>query len=252
MYETGSVIERNTEFDPFAAVYNRFWGADYHAQALPIVQSLLLSGLPRGADILDVCCGTGQFTGKVRDLGFDVYGVDASERMIGYARRNVPGAEFRVADVRSFSLALTFDAAYSVFESLNHVPDLDGLAMAFACVRHHLREGARFLFDLNREEAFMNYWNDTHAIVEEDAVCALRSEYDEATRTGACQITAFLLEAGCWKRDDFTIRQSCHDVDRVQDLLLDAGFSNVSLFDSRDAGMSGDIACARTFFLATA
>lgn len=245
------MIERNTEFDPFAAVYNRFWGADYHAQAFPIVEKLLLSRLPAGAAVLDLCCGTGQFTARVEQLGFRLYGVDASERMIGYARANVRRAEFKVADARSFSLGRKFDAAYSVFESLNHVPDLEGLTMAFTRVRQHLRGGACFLFDLNREEAFVTYWNDTHAIVEADSVCALRSHYDEASRLATCNITAFALEdGGGWRRNDFAVHQTCHDLNQVHDSLRSAGFGEVTLFDSRDAGMSGDIACARTFFLA--
>jgi len=250
MYDTGIVIERNTEFDPFAAVYNRFWGAEYHEQAFPIVEKLLLSRLPARAAVLDVCCGTGQFTARVEERGFRVYGIDASERMIGHARRNAPGAEFCVADARCFSLYQKLDAAYSVFESLNHIPDAEGLGMAFACIRRHLGRGALFLFDLNREEAFVNYWNDTHAIVEDDCVCALRSHYEEEARTATCDITVFQLEDG-WKRSDFTIRQTCHDVKQVHESLLEAGFGSVSLYDSRDAGMSGDIACARTFFLAT-
>ncbi|HEX3684277.1 MAG TPA: class I SAM-dependent methyltransferase [Bryobacteraceae bacterium] len=246
------MIERNTEFDPFAAAYNRFWGADYHAQAFPIVEKLLLSRLPPRAAILDLCCGTGQFTARVQQLGFRVHGIDASERMIGYARVNAPRAEFKVADARSFSLGGQFDAAYSVFESLNHVPDLEGLETAFSCVRRHLRDGACFLFDLNREEAFLTYWNDIHAIVEADSVCALRSHYEEDARVGTCNITTFELEDGCWTRNDFAIRQTCHDVTQVHESLLSAGFGDVSLLDSRDAGMTGDIACARTFFLATA
>ena len=245
------MIEPNTEFDPFAAVYNRFWGAEYHAQAFPIVERVLLSGLAAGAGVLDVCCGTGQFTARVQQRGFRVHGVDASERMIGYAQGNAPGAAFTVGDVRSFSLGHKFDAAYSVFESLNHVPDLEGLEMAFACIRRHLCNGAGFLFDLNREEAFVNYWNDTHAIVEADSVCALRSNYDEALRVGTCNITVFQLQRE-WKRNDFAIRQTCHDVNRVHDRLHKAGFASVSMYDSRDAGMTGDIACARTFFLAEA
>lgn len=246
------MIERNQEFDPFARLYNRAWGAEYHEQAFPIVERLLLAGLRRGAKVLDVCCGTGQFTARVAQCGFEVHGVDASERMIGFARENAPGVELTVADVRCFSLKRKFDAGYSVFESLNHVPDPEGLGMAFSCTRHHLREGAYFLFDLNREEAFVNYWNDTHAIVEQDSVCALRSHYDEGTRIATCEITAFELEEGCWKRHDFTIRQSCHDVDEVGEQLRRAGFESVTLYDSRDLGMTGEIACARTFFLAQA
>jgi SAM-dependent methyltransferase len=252
MYDTGSVIERNTEFDSFASLYNRSWGADYHAQAFPVVERLLLSRLTHPGEVLDVCCGTGQFTALVAQRGFHVHGVDASERMIGYARHNAPGVRLTVADVRSFSLDTMFDAAYSVFESLNHVPDIEGLAQAFCCVRRHLRPGAAFLFDLNRESAFMNYWNDIHALVEDDSVCALRSNYDGITRLATCNITAFERQGSCWTRSDFVIHQTCHDVHEVHEHLRAAGFQNVTLFDSRDVGMSGDLAWARTFFLATA
>jgi SAM-dependent methyltransferase len=246
------VIERNTEFDPFASTYNRLWGAEYHAQAFPVVQKLLLSRLHPGASILDVCCGTGKFTARVASSGFQMYGIDASEGMIGYARQNAPGVDFTVADVRSFALDRKFEAAYSVFESFNHVPDLNGLERAFANVRRHLRSGAPFLFDLNREEAFILYWNDTHAIVESDHVCALRSHYDEDARIATCNITAFEQIEDGWKRTDFAVRQTCHNIDDVCAALSDAGFRNVSLYDARDLGMQGDIAYARTFFLALA
>lgn len=273
MYQTEGVARRNTEFDPFAGVYNRFWGADYHAQAFPIVDTLLLRRLAIGAPVLDLCCGTGQFTARVERRGFRVHGVDASGRMIDFARLNAPRAEFTVADARNFCLSRKFDAAYSVFESLNHVPDLSGLALVFRCVRRHLHRGAGFLFDLNREEAFVAYWNDTHAIVSDEAVCALRSHYDARARLATCEITAFEPSQGPepsndpapepgndpapsprehWRRADFTIRQTCHDIRQVHQALLDAGFAAATLYDSRDAGMSGDIACARTFFLAIA
>lgn len=244
------MIEPNTEFDPFASIYNRFWGAEYHAQAFPVVERVLLSRRAPSADVLDVCCGTGQFTAKVQQRGLSVHGVDASERMIHYARQNAPGVSFTVADVRSFSLNCKFDAAYSVFESLNHVPDIEGLDMAFSNVRLHLRPWSPFLFDLNREDAFVAYWNDTHAIVEDDIVCALRSNYDEAARVATCDITAFQRVEDGWTRSDFAVRQTCHDLDAVHETLKRAGFKDVTLYDSRDLGMTGEIAHARTFFLA--
>jgi SAM-dependent methyltransferase len=245
------IIIRNQEYDPFAALYNRFWGADYRAEAFPIVERLLLARLRPGASVLDVCCGTGQFTAQVGQLGYEIGGIDASERMIDFARRNAPGIGLTVADVRDFSLGRTFDGAYSVFESLNHVPDVLGLTQAFECVRKHLRPGGPFLFDLNREDAFILYWNTTDAIVEEDIVCLLRMQYDDDSRAAICDITAFELRENAWLRDDFTVRQTCHDIDVVQDALFDAGFRDITLYDARDAGMKGDAGYARTFFLAT-
>lgn len=244
--------EANTEYDPFAAIYDRYWGEEYHAQAFPVVERLLLSRLQRDASVLDVCCGTGKFTATVRQLGFAVAGIDASERMLSYARRNAPEADFTLADARSFSLHRKFDAAYSVFESLNHVPDLHGLQAAFSRVREHLKRGALFLFDLNREEAFLTQWNETNAIVDTANVCVTRSEYDEAKRRGACDVTVFELQKSNWTRRDFTIHQTCHEIDAVQETLSSAGFASIVLYDAGDLGMDEHTGYARTFFLATA
>jgi SAM-dependent methyltransferase len=241
---------RNTEFNPLAATYNRCWGADYHKNAFPALERLLLAELPENAHILDVCCGTGQFTRRVRDGSFQVTGVDASEEMIRFARQNVPDSEFVVADVREFSLGRKFAAAYSVFESLNHIPDVQGLEAAFRCVREHLEPDASFLFDLNGDDAFTMFWNDTHAIVEDDMVCVLRSNYDAMTRLAACHVTLF--ESGSeWTRKDFTLRQTCHQLGDVHNALEEAGFETIVLYDARDAGMSETTGFDRTFFLAT-
>jgi SAM-dependent methyltransferase len=242
---------RNNEYDPFARIYNRHWGADYRAEAFPIVERLLLSRLRKGAAVLDLCCGTGQFTRDVRQRGFDVWGLDASAEMIRYARENAPGANLTVADARLFSLGRKFDAAYSVFESLNHVPDISGLTSAFESVRKHLKRGGSFLFDLNREEAFQLFWNTTDAVVADDEVCVLRMTYDEDTRAATCLITAMEKDDG-WTRSDFTIRQTYHDPDEVMDALYETGFTDVAVYDARDAGMNGDAGQARIFFLATA
>jgi SAM-dependent methyltransferase len=244
-------MERNREFDPLAATYNRCWGAEYHAAAFPVIEHLLLSRVGRGAHLLDVCCGTGQFTRRVRDAGFLVTGVDASEPMLRYARENVPGSCFVAADVREFSLGEKFAGAYSVFESLNHVPDLPGLAKAFRRIRHHLPHGARFVFDLNGEEAFMRFWNDTNAIVEDDRVCVLRSEYHTDTRRAQCRITQFERHS-IWERSDFMLQQTCHDTSDVCTALEDAGFRDITLYDGEDAGMTEHTGYNRTFYVAEA
>jgi SAM-dependent methyltransferase len=247
-------IERNREYDPFARLYNRHWGADYRIEAAPIVERLLLSRVAEGAAVLDVCCGTGQFTEQMRRRGYAIARVDASGEMIRYARENAPGVEFTVADVRDFSLGCSFDAAYAVFESLNHVPDTEGLGMAFGCIRRHLKPGAPFLFDLNRQEAYILYWNNTDAFVEPDNAFITRSAYDEETKRGKCDITTFERSGSGaeWRREDFTVCQTCHSMSVAQSALFRAGFRHVSLHDARDAGMKGDAGYARTFFLATA
>jgi SAM-dependent methyltransferase len=188
----------------------------------------------------------------VRETGFRVAGIDASEEMLVYARRNAPEVAFTWADVRWFSLRRRFDAAYSVFESLNHVPDLPGLEAAFRRIRKHLKRGAPLLFDLNREEAFLAQWNETNAIVDEEYVCVTRSQYDEEQREATSDVTVFGREKNHWQRRDFTLRQTCHDIDAVQESLSQAGFGDVALYDAGDLGMDENTGYARTFFLTAA
>lgn len=256
MKHAAARVKRNREYDPFARIYNRYWGVDYRTEVAPVVRRLLLSRLPVGAAVLDVCCGTGQFTEEVRRLGYDVAGMDASGEMIRYARENAPGVDFTVADVRDLRLKRRFDAAYSVYESLNHVPDAAGLKLAFACIRKHLKPGGPFLFDLNREEAYILYWNHSDSIVEDDSVCVMRSEFDEETKIGKYDIAAFERvgpeASNEWRREDFTLRQTCHNFGAVHNALFETGFRDVTMYDARDAGMKGDVGYGRTFFLCLA
>lgn len=245
--------ELNREYDPFAKLYNRYWGADYRADTGPIVERLLLSRIEPGASVLDICCGTGQFTAIIRGLGFDVSGIDSSENMLSFARENAPGVAFSLDDVRDFALHRRFGAAYSVYESLNHIPDIADLARALRCIHQHLQPGAPFLFDLNRDEAFILYWNNTDAFVESDQAFITRSHYDDEARVGVCDVTSFeMTPGGAWRREDFSLRQTCHFMSEVHSALIESGFSGVVLYDARDLGMKGDAGYARTFFLAFA
>lgn len=55
--------------------------------------------------VLDVGCGSGRDAEIFVSHGFSVTGIDLSENMIEYARKNVKGAAFQVMDLRN----LTFD-----------------------------------------------------------------------------------------------------------------------------------------------
>lgn len=82
--------------------------ARFDPGAIPTKTSLLeleafLQTLPRGgADaprVLDLGCGTGAVTARLRESGFDVVGVDINAGAIEAARRLVPTAAFYVRDV---------------------------------------------------------------------------------------------------------------------------------------------------------
>lgn len=59
-----------------------------------------ISFLKPGASILDVGCGPGFHSKYLMQKGFNVIGIDFSEKMIEIAKRETPEGDFRIMDVR--------------------------------------------------------------------------------------------------------------------------------------------------------
>nr|WP_202529290.1 class I SAM-dependent methyltransferase [Streptomyces sp. SID486] len=80
----------------------------------------LVELLAPGSRVLDVGSGTGRPTAQtLADAGHRVLGIDISPVMVGLAARQVPGAEFRLADIRETPLAeASFDAVCAYFSLL--------------------------------------------------------------------------------------------------------------------------------------
>jgi len=58
-------------------------------------------GLVTGKKILDIGCGTGRDAKYFTENGFNVVGIDISEKMISYAKKNAPKAKFYARDMRN-------------------------------------------------------------------------------------------------------------------------------------------------------
>ncbi|WP_097972358.1 bifunctional 2-polyprenyl-6-hydroxyphenol methylase/3-demethylubiquinol 3-O-methyltransferase UbiG [Streptomyces sp. gb14] len=104
-------------FDALGAEYERaFASSAAHRESL----DRLLTDLAPGSRVLDVGSGTGRPTAQtLTETGHRVLGVDVSPVMTALAARQVPGADFRCADVRDLPLAEgEFDAVCVYFSLL--------------------------------------------------------------------------------------------------------------------------------------
>jgi len=197
---------------------------------------------------LDLCCGNGQLAAVLVERGLQVTGIDSSAELLRFARRRAPAAAFLLADARAFAVASGYDAALSLFDSLNHIMSLDELGQVFHNVYVALVSGGHFLFDLNMDDGYQARWRGSFGMVDENHACVIRSAYAAEERTARMDVTMFDKAAGHWQRSDVCLRQRCYaDLD-VQAALRGAGFKEIKSFDAdRDLGMTGTV--GRTFFL---
>ena len=91
-----------------------------------------------GEHILDVGCGDGTLTLKIKEMGADVVGIDNSLSMIGAARAK--GLDARLMDAAQLKFGEAFDAAFSN-ATLHWVLDKERAARA---IWFALKAGGRF------------------------------------------------------------------------------------------------------------
>ncbi len=238
-------------YDDFAWFYDRYWGEEFHGLAFPILERIWLERTPEGANILDVCCGTGQLAALLTSRGYQVTGLDNSQRMIECARANAPAARFHLLDADHFTFPPEFDAAVSTFDSLNHLLSIQALQSAFRNIAAALKPGGLLAFDMLLEQAYMTHWGESFALVRDDHVLTITgSGFDSKRRMAHCAITMFRLLDGLWQRSDVQIQERCYTADEISAALERAGFGEILCYDADDLGMNGQLGEGRTFFVA--
>jgi len=111
-----------------------------------------------GSRVADLGCGSGVFTGLLRQHGCVCTGLDISPKLIELARRKYPGIEFLEGDVERLPFPdASFDGVL-LGGIVHHLPK------PFPCateVYRVLRPGGRFVaFDPNRMNPFMYLYRD--------------------------------------------------------------------------------------------
>jgi len=110
----------------------------------------------RGKKLLEVGCGTGHWSQFFSECGFEVTGVDISERMINIARaKSIPNSLFQIADGHSLPFEdSSFDVTAAI-TTLEFVRDAE--AVVREMVRCTRKPRGRLLIGVLNELAPLNY-----------------------------------------------------------------------------------------------
>jgi len=75
-------------FDLESETYDKYRNQEYFMQNVRILENLLEG---RNGKVLEIGCGTGMYVKEFRNRGYEMVGVDYSEKMCAIARKNVEG-----------------------------------------------------------------------------------------------------------------------------------------------------------------
>ena len=112
-------------------------------------------GLPSGARLLDVGCGSGNYTIALRTRGFSMVGVDISEHMLRSARSKVTDIQWDHGDACALSYPDgMFEGVVSILAT-HHISDLES---AFAEMYRVLEPGGRVVLFTSSPQQMRAFW----------------------------------------------------------------------------------------------
>ncbi|MEX2274159.1 MAG: methyltransferase domain-containing protein [Actinomycetota bacterium] len=163
--------------------------------------SMVRSMLPSPpATILDVGCGPGMGAARLIDSGFEVHGIDYSERAIGFAHTLVPLGRFVVGDIRRLGdvagLEEHYDAAICV-EVLEHVPP-EFRSDVLRGIAGRLLPGGRVVLSTPTDRMHTNRWDYPRA-TEQQLRDALVAAGFEIERVAYQHAMSMLMDPRFWR-----------------------------------------------------
>ncbi|BDR56229.1 class I SAM-dependent DNA methyltransferase [Xylocopilactobacillus apis] len=134
-------------FNSFAEIYDELMDKSLYPKWLKFTERFAPLGTKK---VLDLACGTGDFSILLARNNFKVMGLDSSEEMLSIASSKLDENDvmFVKRDMRNLDGVGIFDLITCFDDSLNYLLDFSDINKVFSGVYNSLKSGGVFLFDV--------------------------------------------------------------------------------------------------------
>lgn len=200
--------------------------------------------------ILEMACGTGGLTEKLaRD--YKIHAFDLSDDMLSVCENKIRSKNLKLfkQNMVGFSAPASYDAIFSVGDSLNYVTDEKDFEAAIKSSYDHLKDGGIFIFDLNTEYKFKNIPPVTVDEVE-DVLYLWENIYDEEEKLNTYGVNFFRnIKDNDYKRFYEEHLERAYDLSFVKNLLEETGFKDIEVYDDYEFKEVSDETSRYTFII---
>ena len=133
-------------FNDYSKYYDIIYkDKDYSAEA-KYIEKLLLKNEKKIKTILEFGSGTGKHGSLLSERGYEVLGIEKSERMVALAPK-IPHFLSKLADICNLHLNRKFDAVLALFHVISYQISNKEILSVFKNASEHLEVGGLFIFD---------------------------------------------------------------------------------------------------------
>lgn len=143
-----------SSYSIFAQFYDELTANVEYRSISQLIDILIHKYAANGSGVLlDMACGTGNFSQCMEFLGYDVLAVDSSEEMLMAAMEkkisNGLNIQYILQDIRKLELYGSADIFLCMLDSINHFTDESDVNAVFASIRKYANPNALLIFDIN-------------------------------------------------------------------------------------------------------
>lgn len=202
--------------------------------------------------ILELGCGTGNFTKALCDEGYDVTAFDLSEDMLAIAYDKLhtyKNIQLLKQDINEFKIGKEFDAIFSVCDTINYITDYSDLEKVFSNVYSHLSSEGIFVFDINSYYKLKEVIGcNTFVVDNENIFYVWENEFDEINNLCEFYITFFVENQGLFERFDEVHIERAYTNAEIENALKNANFKIIKTFDNYSKKPVNSISERITYF----
>jgi len=135
----------SASFKDYAKYYDLIYRDKDYEKEVDFLEEIFGKNKPE--NVLEVGCGTGNYTRILLSRGYKVTALDISENMLEIAKQKCR-CKLIKGDVRDISLNEKFDACIAMFTVMGYVTETSDIIKALTNIHRHLRPNGVFIFDV--------------------------------------------------------------------------------------------------------
>lgn len=142
-------MKASESFEYTSKYYDLIYGDKDYRKEVDFLESIFnITQKPRR--LLELGCGTGNYTQILSERGYEISGVDISEKMLQIAKEKC-AAKFLMGDIRDISINERFDACVAMFAVMGYITENSDIIKALNNIRRHLKPNGMFVFDVSMD-----------------------------------------------------------------------------------------------------
>ena len=214
-------------YKEFSQIYDLLMDMDYEKWT-----SFIMKKLEEKKTILEAACGTGSITRLLADNNYKITAFDLSGDMLmrAYEKLNhSPMVRLLNQNMVDFKINEKFQAAICCCDAINYL-NKEEVSLFFHRVYEHLCEGSKFIFDMSTKHKYENMFCQTYVYDDGKIFYVWENELLDNEKVNI-EINFFVKDRDKYTRIREEQTQYLHTNEEIVNLLEDAGFENIEIFD---------------------